>query len=83
MAKQKRRKRVAAGDDNARAHIPADEKIARLLGLLLVRDIGKKTDQVPLLRRIGFEVSEVASMLDMTENHVMVADHRGRRKKAT
>lgn len=30
----------------------------------------------------AFEVSEVASMLNMTENHVMVADHLGRKKKA-
>jgi len=62
--------------------VSAEEKIARLLGLLLVKDIKKKTDQVPLLRRVGFEVSEVADILGMTENHVKVADHLGRKKKA-
>jgi len=82
MAKAKRRKGPTAGaDGSGKSRIPADEKIARLLGLLLVKDIKKKTDQVPLLRRVGFDVSEVAGMLNMTENHVKVADHHGRKKK--
>jgi hypothetical protein len=83
MAKRKRN----APDDQAgtgRSRVPADEKIARLLAMLLVKDIKKKTDKVPLLRSAGFEVSEVASLLGMTENHVKVADHLGRkRRKAT
>lgn len=64
-----------------RRRVPADEKIARLLAMLLVKDIKKKTDQVPLLRSAGFEISEVATMLGMTENHVKVADHHGRKKR--
>jgi DNA-directed RNA polymerase specialized sigma24 family protein len=78
-----KRKRNARSDETAgaRRHVPADEKIARLLGMLLVKDIKKKTDQVPLLRSAGFEVSEVADMLGMTENHVKVADHLGRKKR--
>lgn len=77
------RKRNPASNENGglRHRVTAEEKIARLLGLLLVKDIQKKTDQVPLLRRVGFDVSEVAHMLNMTENHVMVADHLGRKKK--
>jgi hypothetical protein len=59
--------------------VPADEKIARLLGLLLVKDMEQKTDQVALLRSIGFEVAEVAAMLGMTENHVNVAAYHGRK----
>ena len=78
MAPQKRK--LAAGNDNGRNRVSAEEKIARLLGLFVVKDIKKKTDQVPLLRRVGFEVSEVADMLGMTENHVKVADHHGRKK---
>jgi len=77
----KRRRSPAAEGAGSRG-VSAEEKIARLLGLLFVKDIKKKTDQVPLLRRIGFEVSEVANMLNMTENHVKVADHLGRKKKA-
>ena len=78
MAKRKRKPADASANDR----LSADEKIARLLGLLLVKDIKSATDQVPLLRRAGFEVSEVAQMLNMTENHVRVADHHGRKKRA-
>jgi len=49
--------------------------------MLMIKDIKKKTDQVALLRVAGFEVSEVAEMLGMTENHVKVADHLGRKNK--
>jgi hypothetical protein len=66
---------------SARRRVSSEEKIARLLGLLLVKDIKKKTDQVPLLRSVGFDVSEVADLLGMTENHVKVADHHGRKKR--
>jgi DNA-directed RNA polymerase specialized sigma24 family protein len=75
----RKRKPVAENTDSRR--IPADEKIARLLAMLLVRDAKKKADQVPLLRAAGFEVSEVADMLGMTENNVRVADHRAKKRK--
>ncbi len=78
------RRRENAGAEqpgSGRRRIVPEEKIARLLALLLVRDIKKKTDQVPLLRSAGFEVSEVADLLGMTENHVKVADHLGRKKR--
>jgi DNA-directed RNA polymerase specialized sigma24 family protein len=39
----------------------------------------QKTEQVALLRAVGFEVSEVAAMLGMTENHVNVAAFHGRK----
>ena len=81
VARRRKRAPAAAADASGKSRISADEKIARLLGLLLVKDIKKKTDQVPLLRRVGFGVSEVANMLNMTENHVKVADHLGRKKK--
>ncbi|HMF23714.1 MAG TPA: hypothetical protein VKG24_16520 [Pseudolabrys sp.] len=62
------------------AAVSAEEKLARLLGLLLVKDMKSKSDQVTLLRRAGFKVSEVASLLDMTENNVTVVDNLGRKK---
>ncbi len=76
------RKREAEADASAAYHaaVSAEEKLARLLGLWLVKDMKSKSDQVTLLRRAGFEVSEVASLLDMTENNVMVTDHLGRKK---
>ncbi len=78
MATKQRRKSAAAAEDERTS---GEEKIARLLGLLLVKDIEKKTNKVPMLRRAGFSVSEVAALLDMEENHVRVADHQGRKKK--
>jgi DNA-directed RNA polymerase specialized sigma24 family protein len=60
--------------------VSAEEKIARTLGLLLVKDDEQKTDQVAQLRAIGIEVSEVAAMLGMTENHVNQAAFQGRKK---
>jgi DNA-directed RNA polymerase specialized sigma24 family protein len=60
--------------------VSAEEKIARLLALLLIKDLEQKNEQVALLRNVGFEVSEVALLLGMTENHVNVAAHHGRKK---
>ena len=60
--------------------VSAEEKIARLLALLLTKDIEQKNEQVAMLRNVGFEVSEVALLLGMTENHVNVAAHHGRKK---
>jgi len=77
------RKRKSTTDEigGERHHISAEDKIARLLGLLVVKEMKKKTDQVPLLRAVGFEVYEVAAMLGISENHVKVADHKGRKKR--
>lgn len=50
----KRRKNSAAAAEAAGRRVSAEEKIARLLGMLLVKDMKKKSDQVPLLRRVGF-----------------------------
>lgn len=80
MAKRKRRGR-AEENGGARRGVSAEDKIARLLGLLLVKDVKKKTDKVPLLRSAGFGVSEVADMLGITEKHVTVATVIGRRKR--
>jgi DNA-directed RNA polymerase specialized sigma24 family protein len=60
--------------------VSAEEKIARALGLLLVRNLEQKNEQVTLLRSIGFEVPDIAAMLGMTENHVNVAAFRARKK---
>jgi len=82
MAKRKRKSAAASADASGNSQVSADEKIARLLGLLLVKDVKKATDKLPVLRRAGFAVSDVAQMLNMTEGHVRVADHLGRKKKA-
>jgi DNA-directed RNA polymerase specialized sigma24 family protein len=59
--------------------VSSEEKIARLLGLLVIKDLEQKTEQVALLRAVGFEVSDVSSMLNMTDNHVKVAAHHGKK----
>jgi DNA-directed RNA polymerase specialized sigma24 family protein len=81
MSRQKKRRRKSVAEDEKIGEVSASEKIARLLGILLVKDLKKRTDQVPLLRSAGFGVSEVADMLGIDENHVRVADHHGRRKR--
>jgi hypothetical protein len=80
---------VAAKAKNAKAGkesrttepIPADEKIARLLGILATKDIEQVSDRVTLLRAVGFSVPDVAGILGLTENHVRVASHLGRKKR--
>lgn len=76
----KKRKRIVA-ESTPSKHTPPADKIARLLGLLLTKDIKNKSEQVVILRSAGFEVSEVAGMLGMTPNHVMVADHHARKSR--
>ncbi len=61
--------------------VSAHEKIARLLGVLATKDLEQIPERVVLLRAVGFEVSEVASILGMTVNHVRVAAHLGRKKQ--
>ena len=73
----KGRKRSAAPAEPVSAH----DKIARLLGVLATKDLQQVPERVVLLRAVGFEVSEVASILGMTENHVRVAAHQGRKKQ--
>jgi hypothetical protein len=81
---EKKRRVAAKGKtDKARKErtttevVSADEKIARLLGILATKDIEQISERVTLLRAVGFSVSEVAGILGMTENHVSVAAHHG------
>lgn len=74
-------KRASKGSKTTTEPVEAQEKIARLLGVLAVKDIPQRVDQVVLLRSVGFEVSEIAAMLGMTENHVNVAAHHGRKSR--
>ena len=77
MAKRKKR----AADGEVEASVSAQDKIARLLAFLLVKDIKNITDKVPLLRSAGFSVAEVADMLAFSPNQVSVSDHLGRKNK--
>ncbi len=75
------RKRRGESDGESDRTTAALDRIARLLGLLAVKGVEEKTAQVALLRSAGFEVADVAAMLGMTENHVRVASHMGRKSE--
>lgn len=76
MAKQKRAKSLALVEP-----ISAHDKIARLLGILAVKDKTESADQVVILQGAGFETAEIASMLGITENNINVIRHRLRNKR--
>lgn len=61
--------------------VSAQDKIARMLGILAVRDKAEPADQVVLLQGAGFEKAEIASMLGISENNVSVINYRLRNKK--
>lgn len=73
------RKRNAA--NRTAEPVSSEEKIARLLGFLAIKDIEQKSDQVLLLRAAGFLSSEVATLLHTTENSIAIIEHRARKKK--
>lgn len=60
--------------------ISSEEKIARLLGLLLIKDTKKQEDQVVQLMRAGFRGNDVAEMLGISRNQVSVITYNLRRK---
>jgi DNA-binding NarL/FixJ family response regulator len=61
--------------------LSAHDKIARLLGILAVKDKTESAEQVLVLQGAGFETAEIASMLGITENNINVIRHRLRNKK--
>jgi hypothetical protein len=82
-ATEKRKPGLAkTGEGAVTLAVSPEEKIARLLGLLVVRDIDTSAEKVKLLRNIGFSISEVALMLDVSENAVADASHRARNNSA-
>src|SRR5688572_3717588 len=77
VAKKVRRGLSNAGD-NAGAK-PSEEKIARLLAMLVVKDIDSDVDKVPLLRSAGFNTAEVAEILGTTDATIRAADAYARK----
>lgn len=61
--------------------ITAQDKIARLLGILAIRGIEQKPEQIMLLRSVGFEAAEVAALVGVTPNYLDVLSYRERKKK--
>lgn len=60
--------------------VPADEKLARLVAMMVVRDIDQPADKIQLLKAAGFGVAQMAPILGMTENAINIALHRARKK---
>jgi hypothetical protein len=58
--------------------VRAQDKIARLLGVIATKDL-ERTRQVMLLRGVGFGVEEIAGMLGISANNVRVSSHYGRK----
>jgi hypothetical protein len=65
---------------NSSIPIKSEERIARLLALIVIKDIENNNDRVRTLRASGFEVTEIAGLLGMSENAVAVADHRAKKQ---
>jgi DNA-directed RNA polymerase specialized sigma24 family protein len=62
--------------------VSALDKIARMLGIIAVKDKTEPTDQVFLLQGAGFEPAEIASMLGVTVHNINVMNYRRRMQKA-
>jgi DNA-directed RNA polymerase specialized sigma24 family protein len=61
--------------------IGADDKVARLLALLVIKDVEDKQEQALLLNSAGFTAGEIAQILRVGDNYVHVALHRTRPKR--
>jgi DNA-directed RNA polymerase specialized sigma24 family protein len=60
--------------------LAAEEKIARMLGILAVQNVRGKVEQVVLLRSGGFSIPEIAEMLDLPQNTVSVRLYTAKQK---
>lgn len=72
--------RRKGGKSTTTEPVSAHDKIARMLGIIAVKDKAEPTDQVVLLQGAGFEQAEIASMLGITENNISVINYRLRNK---
>ena len=74
MAKAKRRSPVVESNDTAPA-ASTSERIARLLALLVTRDMD--TDEAALkLAAVGFSARDISSLLDVNANYLNIAKFR-------
>jgi hypothetical protein len=63
--------------------LSAHDKIARLLGILAVKDRTDSGDKVVMLQGAGFGSAEISSMLGITRNAIDLINFRLRAKKKT
>jgi len=55
-------------------------RIAKLLALYMLRDIEDESKKVTRLNAVGFSTTEIAAMLDKTEQNVRVQVSQSKRK---
>jgi hypothetical protein len=70
-----------SGNNEPGSLISPEEKIARLLATLVVKDIASDVAKVPVLRSAGFTTSEIAGLLGTTVATVRAADAAMRKKR--
>ena len=75
MPARKRKQAVAANGDEAKANLQPTDKIARLLALIVVRDM-EPDDAALKLDGVGFTAREISGLLGVGPNYVNVARHR-------
>lgn len=56
-------------------------RIAKLLALYMLRDVDDESKKVTRLNAIGFSNSEIAGLLDKTENNISVQLSQARKKR--
>lgn len=71
--KQKQKKSISAERDVEINSLSAEVgRIAKLLGLYLMKDVDDETTKILRLSAVGFSSAEIAALLDKTENNVRV-----------
>jgi hypothetical protein len=79
MAKKLIRRVSAAGAEGQQQGTPALDKIAALLGLLVVKDM--ETDDASVrLGNVGFSDREIAALIGVTDGYVRLARFRAKKK---
>jgi hypothetical protein len=75
-----RRRRLAPEGDERDSLSASADKIARLLALVVTRDLGTDEATVKLIG-VGFSPQEICDLLGVTTNYVNVVKHRSKRRK--
>jgi len=57
-------------------------RIAKLFALYLLRDVEDEGDKITRLNAVGFSASEIAALLNKTENNVYVTISLAKKAKA-
>jgi hypothetical protein len=73
MAKAKNR--------DADSRVPAEEKIARLLAVLVIKDVKTVNEKAAALRAGGFDIAETAELLGVSYDAARMARNAGKKRK--